>query len=63
MRKDLIDIVCCPDCKGKLSLHDAVEDDHHDIASGRLHCKKCAFDFPIEDGIPNLLPQEYHLAS
>lgn len=61
MRKELIDIVCCPDCKSKLTLHDEAEDEHHDIKSGRLHCKACDFDFPIEQGIPNLLPQEYHV--
>ena len=60
MRKELIQIVCCPDDKTPLQLKDAKEDDHGDIVTGALHCKECGFDFPIEDGIPNLLPKEYH---
>lgn len=61
MRKELVEIVCCPDCKARLELKGATEDDHGDVVSGVLHCKPCAFDFPIEEGIPNLLPKEYHV--
>jgi uncharacterized protein YbaR (Trm112 family) len=60
MRKELIEIVCCPDCKSRLTLTNAKEDEHGDVVKGTLHCGKCKFDFPIEAGIPNLLPKEYH---
>jgi uncharacterized protein len=61
MRKDLVEIVCCPVHKTSLTLTASQKDDHGDILRGKLHCAKCRFDYPIEDGIPNLLPPEYHV--
>lgn len=61
MRKDLVEIVCCPVHKTPLKLTVAKKDDHGDILEGSLRCAKCAFDYPIEEGIPNLLPPEYHV--
>lgn len=61
MRKDLAKIVCCPVHRVELSLHVAKLDDVGDIETGHLHCAKCRFDYPIEEGIPNLLPPEYHV--
>lgn len=61
MRKDLVDIVCCPVHKTPLKLTVAKKDDHGDILEGTLRCTKCSFDYPIEEGIPNLLPPEYHV--
>ncbi len=60
MRKDLVAIVCCPDCRKSLQLKDEVLDDHEDVTRGSLYCKKCDFHFPIEDGVPNLLPKALH---
>ncbi len=60
MRKDLIDIVCCPEDKAKLDLDAKKLDDHGDVVDGTLTCTKCGFAYPIEDGIPNLLPPSYH---
>ena len=61
MRKDLVDIVCCPVHKTPLTLTTKRLDEHGDIREGKLRCDACAFDYPIEDGIPNLLPPEYHV--
>lgn len=61
MRRDLAAIVCCPVHKSALQLEVASEDEHGDIQSGTLRCATCRFDYPIRDGIPNLLPPEYHL--
>jgi uncharacterized protein YbaR (Trm112 family) len=61
MRKDLAKIVCCPVHKTPLELRNARDDEHGDIAEGVLRCAKCNFDYPIEQGIPNLLPPEYHV--
>ena len=60
MRKDLIDIICCPQDKAKLTLSGAETDDHGDVFTGTLTCTECAFAYPIESGIPNLLPPEFH---
>lgn len=63
MRKDLIDIVCCPVDKAGLKLKGAELDDHGDVLEGTLVCTKCKFAYPIEAGIPNLLPPEFHNAA
>ncbi len=55
MYKDLLDIICCPVCKGDLKLTDEKEL-NGEIMSGVLVCEKCGNKYPIEEGIPNLLP-------
>lgn len=61
MRKDLVAIVCCPVHKSSLELTVNKADPNGDVVDGVLHCKRCKFDYPIEGGIPNLLPPEYHV--
>lgn len=56
MRRTLLDILCCPVCKGGLSLFVA-EENEREILEGMLSCARCNVDYPIHDGIPNLLPQ------
>jgi uncharacterized protein YbaR (Trm112 family) len=57
MKRELMDILACPVCKGKLELSVDKEDDR-EIVAGHLHCTACNVDYPIDDGIPNLLPPE-----
>jgi uncharacterized protein YbaR (Trm112 family) len=61
MRKDLAAIVCCPVHKTGLKLTVTDADEHGDIVAGTLRCTTCKFDYPIEEGIPNLLPPAYHV--
>jgi len=56
MRRKLLDILCCPVCKGDLALTVA-EENEHEILEGILKCSRCGVDYPIHEGIPNLLPQ------
>jgi uncharacterized protein YbaR (Trm112 family) len=56
VKKELIDIIVCPVCKGELKL--TVTEEDEEIISGSLHCPKCGADYPIINGIPNLLPPE-----
>lgn len=58
MKKELMDILACPMCKGDLELSIGEEDDKGEIVKGSLYCKKCDDRYPIEEGIPNLLPPE-----
>lgn len=58
MRRSLMDILCCPVCKGDLVLSVTTEDDK-EILEGGLHCTACRVDYPINEGIPNLLPQTH----
>ena len=56
MKKDLLDILCCPTCKGELEL--TVESEENgEVAKGTLFCRKCNVSYPIKDGIPELLPK------
>ena len=52
-----MDIICCPIDKEPLEL--TVEDqDGEEILEGTLTCTACGEVYPIEDGIPNLLPPD-----
>jgi uncharacterized protein YbaR (Trm112 family) len=55
MKKELMDILCCPVCKGDLKLT-VTKEENGEIIDGSLYCAKCNETYPIEDGIPNLLP-------
>ena len=62
MRKDLMDILACPMCKGELQLT-AEEEEAEEVVKGSLFCAKCNERYPIEDGIPNLLPPDLRKAA
>lgn len=47
--KDLLEIVACPKCKGKVSLKSD--------ESGFV-CERCRLVYAIEDGLPNFLLEE-----
>ncbi|MBA3045456.1 MAG: methytransferase partner Trm112 [Candidatus Thermoplasmatota archaeon] len=57
MKHQMLDNICCPVCKEALSLKAEKENDV-EILAGFLTCKKCKFDYLIQEGIPNLLPPE-----
>jgi len=57
MRPDLLEILRCPVCKGELRLEIAAQDGD-EIVRGTLTCGKCRVDYPIDDGIPDLLPPD-----
>ena len=62
MRKDLMDILACPMCKGELQL--TIEQEEADeVVKGSLFCAKCNESYPIDDGIPNLLPPDLRKAA
>jgi len=57
MQEQLMDILCCPVDKHELDLK-ANEREGDEILSGSLVCTECGEAYPIEDGIPNLLPPD-----
>ena len=57
MRKSLLDILACPICKGDLEI-EVIEESQDEIIKGELICKECGERYPVEDGIPNMLPPE-----
>ena len=62
MRKDLMDILACPMCKGELQLT-IDQDDGDEVVRGSLFCARCNETYPIDEGIPNLLPPDLRRAS
>ena len=57
MKPDLMEILCCPVCRGDLKLS-STRTEGTEILEGNLRCDACKVDYPIEDGIPNLLPPD-----
>ena len=56
MKQELVDILACPVCHGKLALT-ADEENGKEIVSGSLYCPQCAVHYPIVDTVPELLPR------
>ncbi len=57
LKKDLMDILACPICKGDLVLN-IEKEDASEVISGTLYCSVCNEYYPIEGGIPNMLPPD-----
>ncbi len=55
MKKELMEILACPVCKGALELEVGTEDED-EVIEGSLVCHQCPETYPITDAIPNLLP-------
>ena len=55
MRRRLLDLVVCPGCGSSLRLSTKVVDGD-EISEGTLACTGCERRYPIEHGIPRLLP-------
>ena len=55
MKKELMDILACPVCKGHLELN-IEEEDEREVVTGSLYCAQCGEHYPIKEAIPNLLP-------
>ena len=55
MRRQLMDILVCPECRSELSLS-VTEERDDEIVSGSLKCQSCSETYLIEDAIPNMLP-------
>ncbi len=55
MKRDLMEILACPVCKGDLALTATMEEGD-EIVRGSLRCGACDETYPIEDSVPNLLP-------
>jgi uncharacterized protein len=57
MKKELMEILACPLCKGDLQLT-IEEENEKEVITGSLYCAKCNQRYPIADTIPNLIPPE-----
>ena len=59
MKRELMDILACPMCKGGIELS-VEEENEQEVVTGSLYCPKCDVHYPIVDTIPNLLPPDRH---
>lgn len=57
MRSSLVEILVCPLCKGELKLV-VFKEEGDEIIEGRFDCSSCSTTYPIDDGIPNMLPPD-----
>jgi uncharacterized protein len=57
MKESLMEIVCCPLDKQALEL-EVIQRTDEEVTEGRLVCTECGEEYPISDGIPNLLPPD-----
>jgi uncharacterized protein YbaR (Trm112 family) len=57
MKRELMDILACPVCKGELELKVEAEAEG-EVTTGSLYCPKCDVTYPIVESIPNLMPPE-----
>jgi uncharacterized protein YbaR (Trm112 family) len=55
VKPDLLEVLRCPVCRGELRLV-AGRTEGDEILEGTLSCAACQVDYPIADGIPDLLP-------
>jgi uncharacterized protein YbaR (Trm112 family) len=57
MKKDIIDILCCPVCKKELILK-IEKEEKNEIIKGFFTCKKCNKVYHISEGIIDFLPKK-----
>ncbi len=51
-----MNILRCPKCKKELEL--TVEKENDEIEEGTLYCESCKIEYPIQEGIPNMIIEE-----
>jgi len=57
VKRKLMEILACPVCKNHPLDIAVTKEDGGEIISGTITCSKCGGTYPIEDSIPNMLPQ------
>jgi uncharacterized protein YbaR (Trm112 family) len=57
VKESLMDIIRCPMDKQELEL-ESIQRNDDEVLEGRLVCTECSEEYPIEEGIPNLLPPD-----
>ena len=57
MKPELLDLLVCPGCRGRLACETA-RTDGPEIEEGTLRCDACRTTFPIRGGVPRMVPGE-----
>ena len=66
MKKRLLDVLCCPGCRGDLQLGQCTTEEikgpsgetFTEVNEGVLECEGCGKSYPIEGGIPRFVPTD-----
>ncbi|HHT74996.1 MAG TPA: methytransferase partner Trm112 [Methanomassiliicoccaceae archaeon] len=58
MKKDLLDILACPNCRHHPLELTASRMDGDDVEEGTLTCTSCGAIYPIAGSIPDMLPPQ-----
>ena len=58
MKRKLMEILACPVCKYHPLELTVTREDDKEVLEGTIRCPQCKLVYPIEDGIPNMLPPE-----
>ncbi len=58
MKRKLMDILACPVCKYHPLELTVTKEDDKEVLEGTIRCPSCKANYPIQDGIPNMLPPE-----
>ena len=53
-----MEILACPKCKFHPLELKVTKEEKGEIMNGLITCPRCHIDYPIEDGIPNMLVPE-----
>ncbi|MDO8805717.1 MAG: methyltransferase domain-containing protein [Elusimicrobiota bacterium] len=57
MKKKLLNILCCPDCRNTLALL-AIKEANGEVEEGELQCETCKKIYPVLRFIPRFVPSE-----
>jgi len=57
MRERVMELLCCPVCRGELILR-VERKVGDDVMEGWLLCAQCRHEYRVSDGIPDLLPPD-----
>ncbi len=58
MKPSLMEILACPKCKFHPLRLKVTKEEKGEVLEGVITCPRCGIDYPIEDGIPNMLIPE-----
>jgi uncharacterized protein YbaR (Trm112 family) len=55
MRRRLVDLLACPECRNSVTVADVGEENEVRILRGTLQCTSCGTSYPIDKGVPRLV--------
>ncbi len=61
LKLDMLDRLACPECKNFSMELKSSSLENNKIIKGEIVCPRCHRQYPINDGIPNMLPDELRL--